>query len=197
MQSPVLFQSIDKGNRISSKWIAKECGKSVKHVHRDIESLQNEDGTDLDHLKDSRGYVKEYFLPLTFAVTLLGRYTGPRAVASRRLIREAVDYFINRAPEAEKRIIDLEEQLAWERRVKKQQALPSSQGPSKVLVRILVDAVLPGFDAYFIDKYVSPEVAQKMVQETEVAKLAHLRKTEAGVSKKRKKQEDFVLGGLN
>lgn len=195
MQSPVLFQSIDKGNRISSKWIAKECGKSVKHVHRDIESLQNEDGTDLDHLKDSRGYVKEYFLPLTFAVTLLGRYTGPRAVASRRLIREAVDYFINRAPEAEKRIIDLEEQLAWERRSKKQQALPVGQGPSKVLVRILVNGLLPGFEPFYVNKYVGPD--EVPCGADEVAKLAHLRKTEEGVSKKRKNQEDFVLGKLD
>lgn len=200
MQLPSIMNAVDASNRISSKWISKETGKSHKNVLRDIETLVEEDnssGSDLSQTKDARQRITECFLPIATAVVLLGRYTGPRAIAARRLMVEAVNYFIYRAPFSEKRIRDLEEENAWLRRSRRRQSLTSSQGPSKVLVRVLIDNLLPGFEAYFVDRYVSPGVASNMPQERETAKLSHLRRTEAGVSKKRKKQEDFVLGALN
>jgi len=207
-QMPSIMNAVDSQRRISSKWISKESGKSHFHILRDIETLLNGANPDLDSAdsKDmfslekvwrKNGTTAEILMGLPLAIAILSRYTGPKAHGCLRLVVAAVEYFMHRAPLAEKRIKDLEIELAAERSKRTRQSLPHASGPSKVLVRVFVEGLLPGFESYFKDFYVSPEVANNMPQELETAKLAHLRRTEAGVSKKRKRQEDFVLGVLN
>lgn len=208
MQFPSILNSVDAKSRLSSKWVAHESGKTHFHVIRDIELLleqanpHKDVGDNIEEFCVERIYLKnnkvsEILLSLPLAVAILSRYTGPKSNMCLRIVIAAVDYFITRAPLAERRIKDLEEDLAWERKKKSRQSLPSAQGPSKVLVRVLIEDLLPGFQSYFVDRYVTPDVAANMRQEQETAKLSHLRKTEAGVSKKRQRQEDFVLGALN
>lgn len=99
IEKPALLDFLNPDNLISSKWIAAELSKTHKNVIRDIEMLQKEDGSNLSHQADSRGYIQEYFLPMPFAIYLLARYTGPKAVKARKLIYTALDYFINNAPQ--------------------------------------------------------------------------------------------------
>ena len=67
---------------MSSREIAALCGKDISHVHRDIRVMlcQLKDDPDLYHLKelkDSRGYVQEYFLPKSLTITVVMGYSIP------------------------------------------------------------------------------------------------------------------------
>lgn len=117
---PSLLAALDTEHRISSKWIAKETGKLHKNVLRDIEMLKDEAGSDLSTLFRPNGDVAEVLLGLPPAILVLSRYEGVKAIGARRLILDALTYFIHRAPYVEaltSRLVSegktRDEQIAW------------------------------------------------------------------------------------
>lgn len=99
MLEPAILSSIDENFRISTRWIAKTLGKQVKHVHEDVRRIMPEFMVENeDHPRDARGYVVEYWLPLADAIYLVSGYTGDRAKNARRLISDAINYFLFQKP---------------------------------------------------------------------------------------------------
>lgn len=217
ISTPEILDVLNDKNQISSKRVAELVGKQHKHVIRDASVLakelrQNEDhpdlrdlncgakdGPDLDHLnfvadEDRPTYIREIWMDLAFASQLLSGYKGPKANLAKRLVREALLFFLEKAPALTAELERLRDENIELRARAERRALKAGSEPSKVLVRIKIKDLLPGFEPYYVFKYVTPQEAALLSQEKDLADLSHLRKTRDGINRKYERVESQILG---
>lgn len=113
-QVPAILSSLDASQRVSSIWLSRNMERQHKHVLRDVDLLIEEAGPfeDPGVLTEKRdnGQTSCAWIPLEMSILLLSRASGSRAAAARKLILQALRYFIRRAPEAEAEIATLRSQ---------------------------------------------------------------------------------------
>lgn len=91
MNALTLNMGADAPATMSSREIAELTGKQHAHVMRDIRAMTKALGDDpnLDHHKDTRGYVTEFFLPRDLTMTLV---TGYRVDLRYKVIKRLEEY---------------------------------------------------------------------------------------------------------
>lgn len=194
INAPVqIAQALDSDNRISSKWIAEVTGKKLKHINRDIHTMLKGTGPNLDRLrftKNEQGLIVEIFMPLTFAIILLSRYRGPKSEQARELIKQALDYFLNRAPVLEAELAEAKRKL--EETNKKQLRKPASKNKETWLVPIYAEPLFDdGLNQKVIVAYDRKRLDELNPKQAVIVQLEHVRAIMHGVQKK--EQEIFEM----
>lgn len=128
------------------------------------------------------------------AKIVTARYGNERGLGYLSFLIDCEKIATELVPQMVAKVKELQDEIAFLRSRSKQQALPDGKGPSKVLVRQLIGDTLPGFEPYWINRYVTPADASALPQECELAKLAHISKVKKGVDGKYQKQLSYVTG---
>lgn len=181
---PKIFYSVDKENKISSKWISKETEKKHYHVLRDIDHVLTKlNAPNLDNsisIIESCGYhnrEKEYRISLELATILLSQYQGKKSEQALNLVYEALYYYRNRAPVLEEENLELKNQIE------------SLKSQKKIEKEKKSTYTLPIFDTdLFGNPYISRcEVKEKKdLSETElqISNIVHINRTLVGLQKR-------------
>jgi Phage regulatory protein Rha (Phage_pRha) len=196
---PYSIQQLGDELGLTSEDVAKALGTNHRNVIESIQTISSiipGFAVKTALLKNEKGRPTKLFLLTTDEAKLVtARYGNDLGLGYLKFLIECEKVATELMPKMAARIRELEEEIGFLR--SRKQALPEGKGPSKVLIRELVSNVLPGFQPFFVNRYVSPEEAVQFSQSLELAKLAHLKKVKQGVDAKYIKQENFVLGGVN